>query len=151
MPLFESTTQVAASPEELFAFFLDPANRPYMSPPEVGMVILNGPNPLVVGSRLEFKVLGMNMVQQMVHEITELQLNVLMEEKQIKGPLTSFVHRHHFKVLPNGGTELYDEIEFKPPGGILGLLATEDKILDTFEDGFYYRQKQLIKKFGKPA
>ncbi|MFO1022681.1 MAG: SRPBCC family protein, partial [Planctomycetales bacterium] len=137
MPLFESTTHVAAPPDELFAFFLDPANRPYMSPPELGMIILTGPNPLTVGSRLEFKVMGMGLVQQMLHEITDLEPNVLMAEKQIKGPLTSFLHRHHFKVLPNGGTELRDEIEFAPPGGILGLLATEDKILDSFEDGFY--------------
>jgi len=149
MARLEQSLRLNAPVEEVFAYFLNPAFRPELSPPQVGMVILQGPNPLTPGSHLEFKVQGMGLVQHVIHQITDVTLNELIAERQVKGPLTSFVHRHLFQRDANGGTLLSDEIEFSPPGGILGLLATEDKILDSLEDGFYYREQQLIRRFGK--
>ncbi len=148
MAIFEISVQLAAPASQVYEFFLNPYGRPLVSPPGTGMVIVNSPNPLHVGALLEFKVQGMGMVQTMTHEIIELEPNVVMFERQVKGPLKSFSHRHRF--VENGPNQmtLFDEIEFDPPGGILGLLATEDKLLENFEDGFFFRNKELGKRFG---
>lgn len=151
MANFEISVQLASPVSDVFDFFLNPHNRPLVSPPGAGMVIVDSPNPLLIGGILIFKVQGMGMVQQMSHEIIELEPNVTMFERQIKGPLKSFAHRHRFVSDGASRMTLIDEIEFEPPGGILGMLATEDKILDNFEDGFFFRNEELIKRFGKIA
>lgn len=151
MANFEISVQLASPVSAVFDFFLNPHNRPLVSPPGAGMVIIQSPNPLVVGGVLEFKVQGMGMVQALAHEIVELQPNVMMFERQVKGPLKSFSHRHRFVSDGDSRMTLIDEIEFEPPGGILGLLATEEKLLDNFEDGFYFRNEELAKRFGKIA
>lgn len=151
MANFEISVQLASPVSDVFDFFLNPHNRPLVSPPGTGMVIVESPNPLAVGGILVFKVQGMGMVQQLSHEIVELESNAMMFERQIKGPLKSFTHRHRFVSDGESRMTLIDEIEFEPPGGILGMLATEDKLLDNFEDGFYFRNEELVKRFGKIA
>lgn len=151
MATFEISVQLASPVREVFEFFLNPHNRSLVSPPGVGLKIVESPNPLALGDKLEFKVQGMGMVQHMIHEIVQLEADALMAERQIKGPLKSFSHRHRFVSNGPGLMTLEDVLEFEPPGGILGLLATEDKILDNFEDGFFYRNAELVKRFGKPA
>lgn len=151
MSKFEIQVQLASPVSEVFDFFLNPYNRPLVSPPGNGLVILSGPNPLVEGSVVEFKVQGMGMVQHLSHEIVEIKPNSMMLERQIKGPLRLFTHRHRFISEGESQMKLIDEIDFEPPGGILGILANEDKLLDTFEDGFFHRNSELAKLFGKTA
>lgn len=151
MAKFEISVRLGSPVSVVFDFFRDPFNRSLVSPPGAGMVIVSGPNPLHVGSVIEFKVQGMGLVQQLSHEIVELEEHSMMLERQVKGPLKSFIHRHRFISDGESQTTLIDELEFEPPGGILGLLVTEDKLLDNFEDGFYYRNLELGKRFGTIA
>jgi hypothetical protein len=44
---------------------------------------------------------------------------------------------------------LINRIEFEPPGGLLGFLVTEDKILETLDDGFDFRRTALQAHFAK--
>ena len=151
MALFETSVTLECTPEEAFDFFLVPSNRPRINPPEVGLYIVNAPDVLSMGSRLEFKVQGWGMVQQLVHEITAFDRPTLLIETQIKGPLKKLVHRYVFAETAEGQTLLSDCIEFEPPGGLAGLIVNEKKLLDSFEDGFYFRQARLQELLRKQA
>ncbi len=38
---------------------------------------------------------------------------------------------------------MIDIIDFEPPGGLLGFIATPERITSSLEDGFFARQQQL--------
>ena len=85
--------------------------------------------------------------QEGTHEIIVFEEPTLFTEKQISGPLKSYTHEHH--IVPAGENQitLIDRLEFEPPGGLLGFLITESKLLDLFDEGFYQRHQTLKKLF----
>ena len=66
-------------------------------------------------------------------------------ETQVKGFFGQWIHTHSFKTNEQGQVAVSDRIEFKPPGGMLGLLVSANKILDQLDEGYHYRHKQLQK------
>ena len=149
MAEFKSSVTVAAPIEEVFEFLIHTANATKISPPEMGLVFVSAPDVLQVGSRLDFKVQAWGHVQQMVHEITELERPTSFAEKQVKGPFKLWYHWHQLMSTDMGHTVVTDRIEFEPPGGLIGLLVTKTKILDHLEEGFEHRHERLRKLLEK--
>ncbi|MDB5336357.1 MAG: hypothetical protein JWN70_1976 [Planctomycetaceae bacterium] len=104
-----------------------------------------------MGAKFEFKVQAWGTVQTSHFEIVEFDRPNLFVEVQLKGPMKSWRHEHRFATNADGQTVVTNRIEFTPPGGLVGLLVTESKILDSMEDGFYHRHQQLKKLLEGPA
>lgn len=142
MAQFELAVTLGCSVETAFEFLLRPANIERISPPDVGLQFLNPPERVEHGSRVAFEVSGFGAVQRLVHEIVELKAPDRFTERQIDGPLKAWRHEHLFE-QNGGGVVVIDRIEFEPPGGMLGLLLTERRILSHLEDSFAHRHRRL--------
>ncbi|WP_417379742.1 SRPBCC family protein [Gimesia sp.] len=147
MASFEASVQLNATPQEMFEFLIDTENILKISPPDTGLSFTKKPDKLYHGAILEFQIQGFGKVQEGTHEIIVFEEPTLFTEKQISGPLKSYTHEHH--IVPAGENQitLIDRLEFEPPGGLLGFLITESKLLDLFDEGFYQRHLTLKKLF----
>ena len=145
MAVFETSVVLDCTVEQAFAFMISPVNHEKLSPPEVGLRFINPPASVELGSQFEFKMQAWGTVQAAHHEVVHFERPKVYIERAIKSPMKSYWHEHHFETDAQGRTVMRDRIEFTPPGGILGLLVTEAKILDSLEDGFYFRHQQLKK------
>ncbi|WP_298865742.1 SRPBCC family protein [uncultured Gimesia sp.] len=143
MASFETSVQLSTTADEIFEFLIDTENILKISPPDTGLAFTNKPDKLYQGAILEFQIQGFGQVQQGSHEIIEFNSPELYIEKQITGPLKSYRHEHH--VVANGDNQVtvIDRLEFEPPGGLLGFLITESKLLELFDEGFFHRHNAL--------
>jgi ligand-binding SRPBCC domain-containing protein len=145
MAVFETSVILDCGLERVFDFMICPANHEKLSPPDVGLRFITPPATVAMGTQFEFKMQAWGSVQTAKHEIIQFERPNLYVERAIRSPMKSFLHEHRFETNSSGQTVMTDHIEFTPPGGILGMLVTESKILETLEDGFYYRHQQLKK------
>ncbi|MCA9014987.1 MAG: hypothetical protein KDA77_06600, partial [Planctomycetaceae bacterium] len=143
MATFETSVQLSTTPEAIFEFLIDTKNILKISPPDTGLVFTNKPDKLSLGSILEFQIQGFGKVQEGTHEIIAFESPEFFTEKQISGPLKSYTHEH--RIVPSGENliTVIDRLEFEPPGGLLGFLITESKLLDLFDEGFFHRHNAL--------
>jgi ligand-binding SRPBCC domain-containing protein len=142
MAQFEYETVLPAVPASVFEFLRKPANLERIAQPQMGLKFVKAPDQIELGSQLDFQIVSFNQVHAVSHRITDFRNAELIREELIKGPMRSWVHSHRFEPHPDG-VRLIDIIEFELPGGLLGLLLSEDKVLDQLEDGFFYRAQQL--------
>lgn len=149
MALFESRTDVSTSAEQLFQFLIKPANLQAIAPPEMQFVYVNPPAEIKVGDRLTCKAQAYGMIQQLTYEIEHLNAPATFREKMVEGPFKLWLHDYIIESQAPDVVTLINRIEFEPPGGLIGFLVTEEKILDALEDGFDYRRKELQKLFAK--
>lgn len=148
MPMFESRTPLKATQEQVFEFILRPANLQAIAPPETQFVFVQPPEVIELGSRLTCKVQAYGVVQQLSYEIVELVPPHQFREEMVEGPLRLWLHDYIVEPNAAGGVTLINRIEFEPPGGLMGLIVTPNKILEALEDGFHHRGQQLQKVFG---
>lgn len=145
MPTFEIRTEVQVSPETLFDFIIRPANMQAIAPPDVGMVIVEAPEIFETGSKLIFKVQAYGIVQQLEHEIVLVEHPRILHEKMTKGPLPKWEHQYLVESIGESASALTNKIEFEPPGGMLGMILTADRILQQLEEGYAHRCEALKK------
>jgi ligand-binding SRPBCC domain-containing protein len=145
MAVFEDEFIVNCPVQKVFDFLLRPANIVRVADPSVGLKFIDPPEVVQQGTRLSFQILAMGQVQKAEHEITLVTPPSLIVEELRKGVMKKWRHEHIFEDQA-GSTRIIDRIEFEPPGGILGFLVTESKILEALEDSHFQRQ-QLLKKF----
>jgi ligand-binding SRPBCC domain-containing protein len=144
MPVFECRTALDCSPERVFDFITRPANMKAISPSEVDLVFVEAPEVISLGSKLVFKVQGFGVVQQLEHEIIEFNPPHGFREKMTKGPLPHWQHDYLLEPDANGVT-LLNRIEFEPPGGLLGMIVTAQRMLNHLEEGYAHRSEALKK------
>jgi ligand-binding SRPBCC domain-containing protein len=145
MPVYETSVTVDCPQKRVYEFLLRPENIARISPPELGLAFTKAPEVLDLGSEFEFKVQAYGQVLTMVHKITELVHLRQITETQVKGFFGHWVHTHFFEANDTGQVTVRDRIDFKPPGGMLGLLVSASKILDHLDEGYHFRHKQLQK------
>jgi ligand-binding SRPBCC domain-containing protein len=150
MPVFEASQVFPRSLEEVFDFFIRPANLVTVSPPELHMKLTDGPERLALGARVTLDGRRWGIAQRIVSEVIDFQPGVGFIDAQTKGPFRKWVHTHTFAVVP-GGTEARDRIEYEPPGGLLGLVATVSRIDADLKWVFGFRQQQLARLLGEPT
>jgi len=150
MPRFETEITLNASVERVFEFVCSPRNHERLSPPNVGLKFIDPPDLLAAGMRFRFKVRNFGMIQTIEHEITEFEPPLRFVEVQVQGPLQRWVHRHEFRA-EGAQTMMRDAIDFEPPTGFLGMLATADVLLESLEDAFYHRHRMMRKLLESPG
>jgi ligand-binding SRPBCC domain-containing protein len=147
MPIFESSVLLPRPVAEVFDFFCCPANLVVVSPPELHLRLVDGPERLELGSRITVQGRRWGLSQRVVSEVTVFEPGVRVVDEQREGPFGRFIHEHRFE--PEGtGTRVTDCIDFEPPSGLLGRLLTARTIERDLQKVFAYRQKKLAELFG---
>ncbi len=142
MPVLERCTSFRCEIQRIFDVLTCPENIPRLVPPEIQLQIIDAPQRLQAGSRLEVKLLGYGIPQTVVYEIVEFQPPYRFTEKQTKGPLAKYLHYHELAERDEG-VLVTDRIEFDPPGGLLGFLLPVDRLRSSFEEGLAHRHSEL--------
>jgi len=148
MPVFEANINLKRPLEEVFEFFQRPANLPRVSPPELHLTLVEGPDLLQLGSRIVVLGRRWGIGQRIASEVTAFEAKVMFVDEQREGPFRKFSHTHRFAALPEGGTQVRDRIEYEPPGGALGFLLTAGFIERDLRWIFEYRSGKLRELLG---
>lgn len=147
MPLFEAVQDFPKPLAEAFDFFRRPANLVRVTPPELHMQLVEGPELVELGSRVTLRGRRWGVPQRVVSEISAFELNVRFMDEQVEGPFRRWTHQHSFE-SHGEGTRVTDRIEFEPPGGVLGLLVTAAFVERDLKWIFEYRNKTLKELLG---
>jgi ligand-binding SRPBCC domain-containing protein len=148
MPIFETSECYPAPPARAFALFRRPAERLRLAAPELHLQLEDGPAELRLGSRLTVCGRRWGMTQRMTTEITAFEESALIVEKQRQGPCRYWKHTQRFEGTADGGVRITDVIDYEPPGGVLGRLATAEAIRGELERAFAYRGEKLAELLG---
>lgn len=144
MTVHEEPLEIPVPLEKLFDFLRRPANVALVSDPAAGLQLVSAPELVELGSIITFRIAAFGQVREATHEVIELDPYRKIAEMQTAGPMKSWRHQHTFEASGDG-TILIERIEFEPPGGIVGLLVTADRILEQVEDAMYYKGQALRK------
>ena len=148
MPTFETSECYAATPARAFDLFRRTAERVRLAPPELRLQLEEGPAELQLGSRLTVRGRRWGVTQRMTSEITAFEEGALIVEEQRQGPFRLWRHTQRFEATPDGGVRITDVIEYEPPGGVLGRLATAEAIRGDLERAFAYRRERLTESLS---
>jgi len=150
MPVFENRTDLHGTAEELFEFIIRPANLQAIAPPKMQLIFVNPPDVIQLGSRLTCKAQTYGMIQQLSYEIVEFAPGKQFREKMVEGPPKLWLHDYIIEAHSSPGqVTLVNRIEFEPPGGLLGVIVSANKIMDALEEGFDHQSDALQKLFAK--
>ena len=120
MPTLRRTTQLPVTAAEAFAWHERPGALERLTPPWASMTVEQPPASLRVGTRVILRT-GIGPVQpRWVAEHTVYDPPHEFRDVQRSGPFAQWDHRHLFTDLPEGGTELTDEVTYRLPFGRLG-------------------------------
>ena len=138
------------SSKEAWQFLSNPNNLAKITPKYMNFKILSGADrPIFAGQIIQYKVtpvLGITL--KWVTEITHVKENEYFVDEQRFGPYSLWHHKHFIKKI-NGGIEMEDIVDYKIPFGILGQIAHPLFVKNKLKQIFKFREKKLIKLFGK--
>ena len=144
MAEFEYSTTIACEASKLFEFIIRPHQAYTLSPPKMNITLLQTPEIIELGSVIRFQVEAFGMTQEFTHEIIAFEPDQRFVEQQTKGLFKKYVHEH--SVTPTeGGVKLRDRVEFQPPGGMVGMMLTEDRIRENLKKSLEYSHGELKK------
>ena len=138
------------SSKEAWQFLSNPNNLAEITPKYMNFKILSGADrPIFAGQIIQYKVtpvLGITL--KWVTEITHVKENEYFVDEQRFGPYSLWHHKHFIKKI-NGGIEMEDIVDYKIPFRILGQIAHPLFVKNKLRQIFKFREKKLIKLFGK--
>ncbi|CAN5490257.1 hypothetical protein BH09PLA1_BH09PLA1_02420 [soil metagenome] len=137
---FVKESRIAAPPADVFRFHESADALRQLIPPWENMKVVESSGSLAVGSKvvLRGRILGFVPVRWVaIH--TEYQPPDLFADRQESGPFAYWYHRHRFLDDGSGGTILRDEVEYRPPFGVLGRWLSGAMIRKKVDRMFLYR------------
>lgn len=122
MPVLHREQFIAKPLREVFAFFERPENLARITPPWMSFVTLT-PSPvrMAEGSQIDYAIRLLGFRVRWTSVITAYEPPHRFEDKQLKGPYKSWVHRHEF-MEKEGGTLVIDHVAYDVGYGIFGWL-----------------------------
>jgi len=138
---------IKATPCEVFDFHESANALTLLIPPWENMQVVESDGSLRPGSRVVMKGRKGIMPMKWVAVHTEYDPPHLFADKAESSPFSYWYHRHHMLDDGQGGTILRDEVEFKPPLGVIGRWLGGWFILRQLERMFEYRHattKQVV-------
>lgn len=142
MPQFTAFSDFAVGAESLRGFLGRPANLPLISNPDLELEILAAPELIAAGQRIEFRITAWGLKQKAIHQYTDAEA-LRIVEVLTEGAMRFWRHSQTLDVIAPDTCRLTDEIEFEPPGGMLGYLLTEDRIRESLEEGMDFRYSAI--------
>jgi ligand-binding SRPBCC domain-containing protein len=143
MPRFVTHVDLPAPVQHVFDFFRHPTNILRVSPPRLQMQLESAPETLDLGSRLTLVSRRWGLRYRAVTEVIVHEPGVSFVEEQKEGAFRKWVHTHRFEATTAAATRVKDEIDYEPPGGMLGLLLTPAAVERELADFFCYRNERL--------
>ena len=140
---------IAATVEELWAFFSNAKNLQAITPSYMNFNITSGelPQSIYPGQVITYKVSPlMNIPMFWMTEITSVVDNKLFVDEQRIGPYKMWHHQHHFEAT-EGGTIMTDIVHYSLPMGFLGGIAHGLFVKKQLNDIFDYRQRKIDELF----
>lgn len=137
---FKYSSLIDAPVEVVWNFHERPDILQILTPPWQPVQVIRREGGLDVGAITEFRIsLGPIPVPWVARHI-ECEKNRLFTDKQVSGPMETWVHRHQF-AEENGKTRLTDQIDYELPGGWLAELLLEWWVNARLKDMFRYRHE----------
>jgi ligand-binding SRPBCC domain-containing protein len=147
MATMERKVCVARPITEVFDFFSRPANLLAVSPPDLNLRLLAGPERVQLGARVKVHGGAWGVYLTVESEVTAFEPPYLFTDEQRQGPLGKWIHTHRFEEIP-GGTRVVDHVDFSAPTGMLGRLVTEEMIESELDGVFEFRAKKIRELLG---
>ena len=147
MPRFETAQTLARTIEEVFDFFRRPANILRISPPDLNLQILEAPELLELGSRIVLQARRWGIAQKLASKITAFEVNAHFVDELQEGPFRKWVQTHRFETVAEG-TRLTYQVDFEPPGGILGMMLKASAIEKDLQVVCAFRAQKLQELLG---
>ncbi len=147
MPHYTATFEIARRVPDLFGFFSKPRNLVQLAPAELNLELLTGPEIMQLGTRLVWKGRRFGISQQIIQEVATFDHEKLITLEQKQGPFGRWIHAHHFEST-DAGTRIVEQIDFEPPGGMLGFVVTTNAIRKDLDKLLAFREKKLKEIFG---
>jgi ligand-binding SRPBCC domain-containing protein len=150
MAEYEARLQISSPPEKVFDYLIRPANLVGMIPSDSGVTLLEVPDVLACGAVIKFEVAVAGIKLRIAHEVNELTPQKRLRHRQIEGPFKLWTQEHLLEPESDGRLLLINRVEFLPPGGLLGFVATQRKIAELLDVAFEHWHRE-IKKALDPA
>lgn len=119
----ERTIVVDVPLAQAWAFFADPGNLESITPPWLRFRIDAAPNELRAGSFLRYRLRLFGLSVHWLTVIADWQPPHRFVDVQLAGPYRLWEHTHRLVSVP-GGTEIYDHVRYRVPGGPLAPALT---------------------------
>jgi ligand-binding SRPBCC domain-containing protein len=119
----ETVTMLPQAIDEAFDFFANAENLERITPPELAFQILT-PTPVIIreGTIIDYRLRLFGVPFHWRTRIAEWQPQHQFVDEQIRGPYSSWRHRHTFAEC-GAGTEMTDRVEYCLPLRPLGSVA----------------------------
>ncbi len=150
MPRFETSLTFSQSLEDVFEFFRRPANLVQANPPDLNLEVVEAPEVLQRGSRVVLQARRFGIPQRLESEVTVLEPNAMIVDELRQGPFRKWVQTHRFEKTA-AGTRVTFQIDYEPPGGLLGLVMGNSAIEAELRSVFAYRNTKLHELLGQPS
>jgi hypothetical protein len=146
-PELERTQVVPVPLGEAFAFFANPWNLEQITPPWLGFEILEAPRELRRGSLLRYRLRLFGLPLVWLTEITDWRPPRGFTDTQLAGPYRLWEHTHRLAAVADG-TEIYDHVRYRLPGGPLAPLARRAAVARWLDEIFAFRAERLAELLG---
>ena len=143
----EWTQAVSVPVEEAFAFFANPWNLEAITPPWLRFRIVEAPARLERGSHLRYRLRLFGVPVRWHTEIVDWRPPRSFTDLQLSGPYPLWEHTHRLSPVP-GGTEIYDLVRYRTPGGPLAPLVRRVAVRRWLDEIFAYRAERLRELLG---
>ncbi|CAA6805197.1 MAG: Unknown protein [uncultured Sulfurovum sp.] len=120
---FNFSSLIKTTAEELFDFHSDTTNLPQITPPWIGVTIVDLVLPLKEKSEVCLDIKQFGFTTRWLMQIDELKVPNRVCDKALKSPFKSFYHEHIFTPINEDETKLEDIINFELPLYPFSLMA----------------------------
>ncbi|MFN2146018.1 MAG: SRPBCC family protein [Anaerolineales bacterium] len=143
------TQTAAASIEQIWEYFSQPANLNVLTPPDMHFEIIHNDSPRMhPGQLIEYRVKFMPLLRsRWLTEITHVRELAYFVDEQRIGPYRFWYHEHLFQAVP-GGTRITDRVTYELPFGPLGNLVHVIWVKHRLNGIFNYRAQKIEQLFG---
>jgi ligand-binding SRPBCC domain-containing protein len=145
--ILERTQQLPVPIEEAFEFFAEAKNLEEITPPWLHFEVLQAPGALRHEALIHYRL---ELFRVPIHWLTRIaawQPPRSFEDEQLVGPYPLWEHTHRFTPV-DGGTEIYDHVRYRVPGGPLGPLVEKVLVRRWLDDIFDFRARKLAEILG---
>lgn len=142
--------QVVKRPRaEVFTFFEDAKNLGRITPPFMGFEIIT-PTPIQMGAGtlIDYRIRLFGIPMRWRTEIELYERGERFVDRQLSGPYRMWRHTHVFRDLPDGATEMIDEVDYDVGFGPFGVLAHRLFVQRTLARIFDYRAEAVASQFA---
>lgn len=144
----ERSLVVPGEVTEVFAFFKDPRNLAYITPPWLNFQVREVSDAVVQdGTVIRYRIRWLGLPMRWVSVIERHQEGMQFADRMLVGPYAHWFHVHTFHPV-GGGVEVGDRVEYALPLGALGELAHRIMVRRQLETIFDFRTRALAERFG---